>query len=75
MLGFDSGDLLPHPDGTIATADMMTLLWLYSGIAPELAIVVASLCFTLDNNRPEFTLPKAPETTLDDNRTEFTLEG
>lgn len=36
--------------------------------------VTASLCFTLDNNRPEFTLPRAPDSTLEDNRTEFTLE-
>lgn len=38
-------------------------------------IVTASLCFTLDNSRPEFTLPRAPESTLEDNRTEFTLEN
>ena len=75
MLGFGSGDLLPHPDGTIAAADMQTLLWLYSGIAAAVSLVTASLCFTLDSNRPEFTLPFSPESTLEDNRTEFTLEG
>lgn len=33
ILGFGSGDLLPNPDGTIAAADRLTLLWLYGGIA------------------------------------------
>lgn len=33
ILGFGSGDLLPVADGTIAAADRLTFLWLYSGIA------------------------------------------
>lgn len=75
ILGFGSGDLLPIPDGTIAVADRLTFLWLYGGIEPSNAALFANLMFTLDNERPEFTLPYSPEVTLGDNRTEFTLEG
>lgn len=35
ILGFGSGDLLPHPDGTLAQGDRLTLLWLYSGITAD----------------------------------------
>lgn len=36
IMAFGSGDLLPHPDGTISVGDRQTLLTLYFGIDTSL---------------------------------------
>lgn len=66
ILGFGSGDLLPHPDGSIAAADRLTLLWLYSGIAASAAAEpTGRLEYTFPFSLLEYTFPKTPEFTMD----------
>ena len=57
MLGFAGGAaLLIDPDGSMALADRIHLLELYSGIVPELAPTKPGREVTVPVNRMHFTL-------------------
>ena len=71
ILGFGTGDFLPHPDGTIAIGDRLTFLELYSGLTPQEPS--GRLEYTIPDSRMEITIRKAVETTLD-GTTEHTVE-
>ena len=50
-------------------------LWSVWTLNISAAVITPNLWFTLGNQRPEFTLPRAPDITSDDNAPEFTLEN
>lgn len=54
----------PAPDSALGQADRQHGLWSYAGILAG-AAEVPNLHFTLDSERPEFTLPESPEITLE----------